>query len=80
MGYQRWYLRHIYAIATAGAYASQWLQNFREFPPSQKPGSFNLERVMEAVTRGAGDGRAAKARAGGVRKQMSGKRNLVSGA
>ena len=26
-----------------------WLQSFREFPPRQKPGSFNLERVMEAV-------------------------------
>jgi len=22
---------------------------FREFPPCQKPGSFNLNRVMEAV-------------------------------
>jgi len=24
----------------------------REFPPRQKPGSFNLDRVMEAVTSG----------------------------
>jgi hypothetical protein len=31
------------------------LQSFREFPPRQKPGSFNLERVMESVTRAAGD-------------------------
>jgi hypothetical protein len=31
-------------------YVGQWLQSFREFPPRQKPGSFNLERVMEAVT------------------------------
>ena len=28
---------------------------FREFPPRQKPGSFNLDRVMEAVTKAAGD-------------------------
>jgi hypothetical protein len=28
------------------------LQSFREFPPRQKPGSFNLDRVMEAVTTG----------------------------
>jgi arylsulfatase len=27
-----------------------WLQSFREFPPRQKPGSFNLDRVMESVT------------------------------
>jgi arylsulfatase len=31
------------------------LQGFREFPPRQKPGSFNLDRVMEAVTRWPGD-------------------------
>ncbi|MBK7083060.1 MAG: arylsulfatase [Betaproteobacteria bacterium] len=54
MGYQRWYLEHMFAIAPAGAFVGQWLQSFREFPPRQKPGSFNLDRVMEAVTRGAG--------------------------
>jgi len=31
------------------------LQSFREFPPRQKPGSFNLDRVMEAITKAAGD-------------------------
>ena len=49
MDYQRWYLEHMFVIAPAGAYVGQWLQSFREFPPRQKPGSFTLERVMEAV-------------------------------
>jgi arylsulfatase A-like enzyme len=49
MGYQRWYMEHMYAFAPAGAYVGQWLQSFKEFPPRQKPGSFNLDRVMEAV-------------------------------
>jgi hypothetical protein len=31
----------------------QWLQSFKEFPPRQKPGSFNLDRVMEAVMAGS---------------------------
>lgn len=53
MDYQRWYLEHMFAIAPAGAYVGQWLQSFREFPPRQKPGSFNLDRVMEAVTKPA---------------------------
>jgi arylsulfatase len=53
MGYQRWYLERMFTIAPAGAYVGQWLQSFREFPPRQKPGSFNLERVMEAVTSGS---------------------------
>jgi arylsulfatase len=37
----------------AGGYVAQWLQSFREFPPRQKPGSFNLDRVMESITAGA---------------------------
>jgi arylsulfatase len=50
MGYQRWYIEHMYAFAPAAAYVGNWLQSFREFPPRQKPGSFNLDRVMEAIT------------------------------
>ncbi|MFM8745137.1 MAG: arylsulfatase [Aestuariivirga sp.] len=49
MGFQRWYLERMFLIAPAGAYVAKWLQSFKEFPPRQKPGSFNLERVMEAV-------------------------------
>lgn len=50
MGYQRWYLDHMFVIAPAANYVGGWLQSFREFPPRQKPGSFNLDRVMESVT------------------------------
>ena len=53
MGYQRWFVEHMWAFAPAGALVGNWLQSFREFPPRQKPGSFNLERVMEAVTKPA---------------------------
>ena len=53
MGYQRWWIEHMYAIVPAAAYVGQWLQSFRDFPPRQKPGSFNLSRVMEAVTAGS---------------------------
>ena len=54
VGFQRWYLEHMFAIAPAGAYVGKWLQSFKEFPPRQKPGSFNLDRVMEAVMSNAG--------------------------
>ena len=50
MGYQRWYLEHMFAIAPATGYVAEWLQSFKEFPPRQKPGSFNLDRVMETLT------------------------------
>jgi arylsulfatase len=56
MGYQQWYIEHMYAFAPAAAYVGHWLQSFREFPPRQKPGSFNLTRVMDAITSSAQKG------------------------
>jgi arylsulfatase len=52
--YEHWYLDQMFAITPAGAYVGQWLQSFRELPPRQKPGSFNIERVMEAVSKPQG--------------------------
>jgi arylsulfatase len=50
MGYGTWRVDRAFLIAPAGGYVAQWLQSFREFPPRQKPGSFNLDNVMEAVS------------------------------
>ena len=55
IGYEQWWVEHMFMIAPSAAYVGQWLQSFKEFPPRQKPGSFSLDRVMEAVMRGAGD-------------------------
>lgn len=49
MDWTRWFAERMFVLAPAGAYVGQRLQSFREFPPRQKPGSFNLDRVMEAV-------------------------------
>ncbi len=53
MGYGQWRIDRAFLIAPAGGYVAQWLQSFKEFPPRQEPGSFNLDRVMEAVTSGS---------------------------
>ncbi|HYN78760.1 MAG TPA: sulfatase-like hydrolase/transferase, partial [Lamprocystis sp. (in: g-proteobacteria)] len=53
MDYDRWFVEHMFMIAPAAGYAGQWIQSFRDFPPRQKPGSFNLDRVMEALTSGS---------------------------
>jgi arylsulfatase len=53
MGYQRWYLEHMFVVAPAVGGIGQWLQSFKDFPPRQKPGSFNLDRVMETITAGS---------------------------
>jgi arylsulfatase len=45
----------MFVLAPASAYVAQWLQSFREFPPRMKPGSFSLDNVMGAVTKGAAD-------------------------
>jgi arylsulfatase len=44
----------MFALAPASAYVAEWLQSFRDFPPRMKPGSFSLDRVMEAVTAPSG--------------------------
>jgi arylsulfatase len=53
MGYPQWRIDRAFLIAPASAYVAQWLQSFRDFPPRQKPGSFNLDRVMESVQQGS---------------------------
>ncbi len=51
MDYDRWFVEHMFVFAPAAGYVGQWLQSFREFPPRQKPGSFNLDQVMEAISK-----------------------------
>jgi arylsulfatase len=53
MDYNHWFVDHVFLLAPAGFYVGRWLQSFREFPPRQKPGTFNLDRVMESITSGA---------------------------
>jgi arylsulfatase A-like enzyme len=55
IGYPQWQMERMYMFAPAGFYVGQWLQSFREFPPRQKPGTFSLDRVMESITKAAGD-------------------------
>jgi len=50
MGHDRWFVEHMWVFAPASGYVGQWLQSFKEFPPRQKPGSFNLDNVMEELT------------------------------
>ena len=55
IGYGQWWAEHMFAIAPAAGFIGEWLQSFREFPPRQTPGTFSLDHVMEAITKGAGD-------------------------
>ena len=55
MGYQRWYVERMYMFIPAMAYLTQWMQSFKEFPIRMKPGSFDLQSAMDAMT-GAANG------------------------
>ena len=55
MGYERWVAERMFLLVPAQEYVGQFLATFREFPPSQKPGSFSLEQVLDSLTKGAGD-------------------------
>ena len=39
----------------AQQYVVQFISTFKEFPPSQRVGSFSLDQVLESLTNGAGD-------------------------
>ena len=41
-------------LVPAQQIVGQFLQTFREFPPSQKAGSFSLDKVMEALSASTG--------------------------
>jgi arylsulfatase len=52
--YYDWMLDRAYLLVPAQAYVGQFLETFREFPPRQEAGSFNLDKVMEQLTAPAG--------------------------
>jgi len=51
--YDDWFLDRPYLLLPAQAYVAQFLATFQEFPPTQKPASFNLSHVMEKLSSGA---------------------------
>ena len=49
IGYAKWRLDRTFLLVPAQQYVGQFLATFKEFPPSQKPGSFSLEKVLESL-------------------------------
>jgi len=52
MDYERWRAEHTFLLVPAQEYIGKFLTSFKEFPPSQKPGSFSLDKVMESLQQG----------------------------
>ncbi|WP_363321996.1 hypothetical protein [uncultured Serinicoccus sp.] len=53
--YWDWVLDHVWTFVPAQAYVAEMISSLAEFPPRQKPASFNVEQVMAKLTSGIGD-------------------------
>jgi arylsulfatase len=56
MDYERWRAEHAFVLLPAQEYVGQFLATFKAFPPSQKPGSFSIDQVLESLQSGAQGG------------------------
>ncbi len=54
--YWDWMLNHAFMLIPAQALVARQIQSFKDFPPRQKPASFNLDRVMEQLQNASGAG------------------------
>jgi len=53
MDYQRWRAEHLFVLVPAQEFVGAFLATFREFPRSQKVGSFSLDNVLESLQQSA---------------------------
>ena len=49
MGYDKWRMDRLFLLVPAQQYIGGFLNSFKEFPPSQKVGSFSLDQVLESL-------------------------------
>ncbi len=54
--YYDWLLDHAFLLVPAQDFVAKQAASFRDFPPRQKPASFNLEGVMAKLQEGTGSG------------------------
>jgi arylsulfatase len=47
--YNDWFLDRVFIIVPIQAMAGQFLMSMKDYPPSQSPGSFNLEKIQKQI-------------------------------
>ena len=50
MEYAKWRIDRIFLLVPAQAFVRRYIQTLVAFPPRQKPGSFNLQGVLDKLT------------------------------
>ena len=48
--YPHWRVDHAFVLVPAQQYVGQFLATFKEFPPSQKAGSFSIDNALQMLT------------------------------
>jgi arylsulfatase len=56
-GYAKWRLDRTFLLVPAQELVAKYIGTFVEFPPSQKPGSFSLDQVLEKLQQSGGSGK-----------------------
>ena len=54
--YYDWLVDHAFLLVPAQTYVAEQARSFVEFPPRQKPASFNLDQVLETLKDASGSG------------------------
>jgi len=54
--YWDWVISHAYLLYEMQALVAEQIQAFTQFPPRQKPASFNLDAVLRQITDASGSG------------------------
>jgi len=49
MDYDHWRIDRVFLLVPAQEYVAKYIATFKEFPPSQKVGSFSLDQVLEKL-------------------------------
>ena len=50
MMYGKWWGQKLWTVVPAGAVTGKYLQSFKDYPPSQKVGSFNVNAMYDKLT------------------------------
>ena len=48
--YYDWLINHVFLLVPAQEYAGKFLDTFKEFPPRQRPATFNMDEVMKKMS------------------------------
>ena len=49
IGYDQWWIEHMFVFGPAAGYVGEFLQTFIDYPPRQRPGSFTIDGALESL-------------------------------